>query len=154
MREWEAPDRGVIPEAAACFALIIQGSTPWTGVVEGIESVKETLLRILWRDPEGAVLGNVASTLGSLDEPAAWAVHGAGDGRPYWHWWVGYEGGSVTVQRLTEPLPSDIAVDRLRSTLDELIGVLVDHAEDLRKLSGAGNSAYVFARRPSGGAWD
>ena len=70
-------------------------------MVEGIEGVKETLVRILWTDPERALLEDVAAALASLDEPAAWAAHGAGDGRPYWHWWLGYEGGSVTVQRLT-----------------------------------------------------
>ena len=32
-----------------------------------------------------------------------------GDGRPCWHWWFGYEGGSVTVQRLTRPLPPNPA---------------------------------------------
>ena len=96
------------------------------------------------------MLEEVAAILASLDEPATWKAHGSGDGRPYWHWWFGYEGGSVTVQRLTEPLPSDLVVDRLRSTLSEVTGVLTDCAEDLRKLTGVGQGNYVFTRRHPG----
>ena len=91
-----------IPEAKSCFVLIIQGALPWAGVVEGIEGVREALMRILWTDPEQALIKDVAAAIASLEDPEAWAAHGSGDGRPYWHWWLGYEGGSVTVQRLTE----------------------------------------------------
>jgi hypothetical protein len=146
MRERMAPNSEGKPEAVACFVLIIQGSTTWAGVVEGIEGVKEALVRSLWKDPDRAVLEEVAAILASLDEPATWEAHGSGDGRPYWHWWFGYEGGSVTVQRLTEPLPSDLVVERLRSTLSEVTGVLADCAEDLRNLTGVGQRNYVFTR--------
>ena len=67
------------PEATSCFVLIIQGSLPWAGVVDGIEGVKEALVRILWTDPEQVLLEDVAAALASLDEPEAWAPHGAGD---------------------------------------------------------------------------
>ena len=150
MRERMAPNSEGKPEAVACFVLIIQGSTTWAGVVQGIEGVKEALVQSLWKDPRRAVLEEVAAILASLDEPATWEVHGSGDGRPYWHWWFGYEGGSVTVQRLTEPLPSDLVVGRLRSTLSEVTGVLTDCAEDLRKLTGVGQGNYVFTRRHPG----
>lgn len=150
MRERMAPNSEGKPEAVACFVLIIQGSTTWAGVVEGIEGVKEALVQILWKDPGRAVLEEVAAILASLDEPATWKAHGSGDGRPYWHWWFGYEGGSVTVQRLTEPLPSDLVVGRLRSTLSEVTGVLTDCTEDLRKLTGVGQGNYVFTRRHPG----
>jgi len=150
MHEQEAPNTEGIPEAAACFVLIIQGSTSWAGVVEGIEGVKEALIQILWNDPEHAVLEDVAATLASLDEPAEWAVHGSGDDRPFWHWWLGYEGGSVTVQRLTEPLPCDMVVNHLRSTLGEVTGVLTDCAEGLRKLTGHEPTEYVFTRHHPG----
>jgi hypothetical protein len=150
MRERMTPNSEGKPEAVACFVLIIQGSTTWAGVVEGIEGVKEALVRSLWQDPDRAVLEEVAAILASLDEPATWEAHGSGDGRPYWHWWFGYEGGSVTVQRLTEPLPSDLVVERLRSTLSEVTGVLTDCAEDLRKLTRVGQRNYVFTRRHPG----
>src|SRR5690349_8311936 len=91
-----------IAEAKSCFVLIIQGAQPWAGVVEGIEGVRETLVQVFWTDPEQALIQDVAAALASLEDPDAWASHGSGDGRPYWHWWLGYEGGSVTVQRLTE----------------------------------------------------
>jgi hypothetical protein len=150
MHERAAPEADGLPEAMACFVVVIQGSTPWAGLVDGIEGVKEALLRILWKDPGGAVLEDVASILASLDAPTAWAAHGSGDGRPYWHWWCAFEGGSVTVQRLTESLPSKIAVGRLRSTLDEVTGVLADCADDLRKLTAGGRREYVFTRRSPG----
>jgi hypothetical protein len=150
MQERQAPEADGIPEAAACFVVVIQGSTPWAGVAEGIEGVKEALLRILWKDPGGAVLEDVAAVLASLDEPMVWEAHGSGDGRPYWHWWFGYEGGSVTVQRLTEPHPSGTVVDRLRSTLGEITDVLTDCAADLRKLATVGRREYLFTRRNPG----
>jgi hypothetical protein len=150
MHERTAPNSEGIPEAEACFVLVIQGSTTWAGVVRGIDGVKETLVQLLWKDPERAMLEEVAAILAALEEPVTWEAHGSGDGRPYWHWWFGYEGGSVTVQRLTEPLPSDLAMDRLRSSLGEVTGVLDDCAGDLRKLAGLGEKDYVFARRHSG----
>ena len=50
MRERMAPNSEGKPEAVACFVLIIQGSTTWAGVVQGIEGVKEALVRSLWKD--------------------------------------------------------------------------------------------------------
>jgi hypothetical protein len=137
------------PEAYSCFVLIIQGTQPWAGVVEGIEGVRETLMRILWSDPEHALIKDVATAIDSLEDPGAWAAHGSGDGRPFWHWWLGYEGGSVTVQRLTER-PSSITEEHVRSALGEVTGVLTDLAGELRKLAGGGRIDYVFARRDPG----
>jgi len=111
---------------------------------------RETLLRILWKDPGGAVLEDVTAILASLDEPMVWKAHGSGDGRPYWHWWFGYEGGSVTVQRLTGPHPSGTVVDRLRSSLGEITDVLTDCAADLRKLATVERREYLFTRRNPG----
>jgi hypothetical protein len=137
------------PEANSCFVLVIQGTQPWAGVVEGIEGVREALMRILWSDPEHALIKDVATAIASLEDPSAWATHGSGDGRPYWHWWLGYEGGSVTVQRLTER-PSSTTKEHVRSALEEVTGVLTDLAGELRKLARAERSEYVFARRDRG----
>ena len=133
-------------EAKSCFVLIIQGSLPWAGVVEGIEGVKEALVRILWTDPQQMLLQDVAAAFASLEDPEAWAAHGSGDGRPYWHWWLGYEGGSVTVQRLTE-MPSGVTAEHSRLAFADVTRVLTDLAEDLRRLAGAEGRQYVFARR-------
>ena len=138
------------PGAKNCFVLIIQGSQPWAGVVDGIEGVKESFVRIFRNDPDQMLLLDVAAAIASLDTPEAWAMHGAGDGRPYWHWWFGYEGGSVTVQRLTKPLPPNPAVHRLRSRLDEVAGALTDITEDLRSLTDVEQRQYVFTRRQTG----
>ena len=134
------------PEAKSCFVVIIQGALPWAGAAEGIEGVREALVRVLWTDPEQVLLQDVAAALASLEDPDAWAAHGSGDGRPYWHWWLGYEGGSVTVQRLTER-PSSMTAEHLRSALGDVTGVLAGLAEDLRKLADAEGGTYVFARR-------
>jgi hypothetical protein len=125
-----------IPEVKDCFVLIIQGAQPWAGVVEGIEGVRETLVRVLWKDPERALVKDVAAASASLDDPEIWASHGSGDGRPYWHWWLGYEGGSITVQRLTKR-PSGMTERHLHSAVGDAAQVLTDLAADLRKLAGA-----------------
>ena len=36
MQERQAPEADGIPEAAACFVVVLQGSSPWAGVVEGV----------------------------------------------------------------------------------------------------------------------
>jgi hypothetical protein len=140
-----------VQQPAERFVVILQGAIAWAGLAEGVEGVKDTLLRVLWSNPGGAVLGEVAAILDSLDDPAAWAVHGAGDGRPYWHWWLGYDGGSVTVQRLTEPttLADRARAARLAGAVADAVGPLADCAEDLRRLAGAAEEGYVFAARPS-----
>jgi hypothetical protein len=92
-------------------------------------------------------LQEFAAAIASLDDPEAWAVHGSGDGRPFWHWWLGYDGGSATLQRLTEPLPPDSAIFRLRSTLGEVASILADVSGDLRRLVDVERRQYVFTRR-------
>ncbi|MFC7478013.1 hypothetical protein ACFQS7_26945 [Dankookia sp. GCM10030260] len=115
-------------------------------MVEGIEGVREALVRVLWMDPERAMIKNVEAAVASLEDPQAWASHGSGDGRPYWHWWLGYDGGSITVQRLTER-PSGMTGKHLHSAVGDAAQVLTNVAEDLRKLAGAQGRGYVFARR-------
>lgn len=133
MQDGSAPG---LPEAGACFAIIVQGAAPWAGVVQGIDGVRDALVRTLQGNPERAVLGQVAAILEALDDPATWRVHGAGDDRPYWHLWFGYEGGSVTVQRLTAPLPAVADLGRVRAVLGEVAGMLSAQAADLRRLTG------------------
>lgn len=134
-------------EARSYFVVIMQGLAPWAGVAEGIEGVRGALTRIVSNNPEQHLFQEAAAAIASLDDPEAWAVHGSGDGRPFWHWWLGYDGGSVTVQRLTELLPPDTAVYRLRSTLNEVAGVLADVSDDLRRLTDAEPRQYLFMRR-------
>ncbi|MDO9713357.1 hypothetical protein [Paracraurococcus lichenis] len=150
MQEWAGPEEEGSSEASAHFVMIIQGAMPWAGMVQGIAGVKEALLRILWSDPGTVVLEGAATLLASLDEPKIWAAHGTGDGRPYWHCWFGYEEGSVTIQRLTEPAASDFALGRLRSRLNEIFGVLIDCAADLRKLTATSQREGLVTHRCSG----
>lgn len=135
------------PEVREWFVLIIQGDQPWAGVVLGIEDVKEALTQTLWKNSERVPMHDAASILASLDEPETWLAHGAGDGRPYWHWWLGYAGGSVTVQRLTRAPTADATMNRLHPQLDEIASALSDIAEGLRRLSNSQQEQYVFARR-------
>ena len=139
-----------ISEAKSWFVVIMQGVRPWAGVVEGIESVREALTRFICDDPEHLVVQEVAAAIASLDDPEAWAAHGFGDGRPFWHWWLGYDGGSVTLQRLTEPLPPDAAMHSLRSALNEVADVLADVSLDLRRLTDVKQKQYLFTRRQAG----
>lgn len=138
--------RGSAPrEATARFVVVAQGAAPEARVVEGLEAVKDAVLRAIWREAGQAALEEAADLAGSLDDPAAWARHGAGDGRPFWHWWLGFEGGSVAVQRLT--------ADPLRATLAECLPALAECGQDLRRLGGGiDRGGYVFAaRRPPAG---
>ncbi|MBX6740516.1 MAG: hypothetical protein IRY87_00540 [Acetobacteraceae bacterium] len=151
MAEQDATGSGTVPEAAARFVIIIQGTAPKASIVEGIEGVKDALLQHLWKEPGAAVLDQAANLIGSIEDPAAWAVHGAGDGRPFWHWWLGYEGGSVTVQRLTEPLPPRLDNDLLRSAIADAANALAACAQDLRQLAGTDAGVYVFTSQRSGG---
>jgi hypothetical protein len=136
-----------ISEGNSCFVVIIQGVRPWASVVEGIDGVTHTLTQMICNDPQQLLLQELTTAIASLHDPEAWAVHGCGDGRPFWHWWLGYGGGSVTVQRLTEPLPPDTATYRLRSTLNEVAGVLADVSGDLRRLTAVEQKQYLFTRR-------
>lgn len=149
MVERMAPVSDSVPEAGACFTVILQGATTWAGVVKGIEGAKETLRRLLLEGCNTMILEGISDALVSMDDQTAWAVHGTGDGRPFWHWWLGYEGGSVTVQRLTAPLCQDRAAGELQATLREIADILADYARDLRALGNAEQQAYVFARRQS-----
>lgn len=152
MGESMAPDNAWAAETGACFAVILQGAPAWAGVVMGIEGVQEILNRLLLGNLRQMPLKPLVDAVASMDDPSAWAVHGTGDGRPFWHWWLGYEGGSATVQRLTAPLPQGRAVDALRATLGEVTGTLTECARDLRALGKAGQPDYVFARRHAGQA--
>lgn len=151
MTEQDATDSGTAPEAAARFVIIIQGAAPKAGIVEGIEGVKNALLQHLWKEPGVAVLDQAATLIGSIEDPAAWAVHGSGDGQPFWHWWLGYEGGSVTVQRLTEPLPPRLDAGLLRSAIADAANALAGCAQDLRQLAGQDAGGYVFTPQRSSG---
>ena len=94
-------------EAEASFVVTVNGPAARSEVAAGLDGVREAFLRAVWRGPRGAVPDDLGAHLASLGDPAAWAAHGRGDGRPFWHWWLGLEDGSVAVQRVTCPLPAD-----------------------------------------------
>ncbi len=133
-----------------CAACPVEMGAAPAGVVAGIEGVKESLVRLLSKDPEQMLLQDVAVALASLDRPEAWTAHGFGDGQPCSHWWFGYAGGSVTAQRLTEPLPSDRTAYRLRSRLDEVAGALTDIADDLCRFADVQQKRYAFTQGQPG----
>jgi len=132
-----------IPEAAAHFVVIVQGTSPQAIVVEGLDGVARVVQEAVLGTPT-AVLQDAAAAIGTLHDPEAWRGHGLGDGRPYWHWWFGYEGSSVTVQRLTEA-PLQDTTERLRAALATAISDLADSSRTLRQLGGM--REYVFTSR-------
>jgi hypothetical protein len=95
------------PEAEALFLVTCNGARPGAQVVAGLAGVQAAFLRILWRGPRDAVPNDLATLVAALEDPGAWAAHGQGDGRPFWHWWAALPDGSVSVQRITEALPPD-----------------------------------------------
>jgi hypothetical protein len=95
------------PEADAPFVVTVNGPAARSEVVAGLDGVREAFLQAVWSGPRSAVPDDLGAHLAALGDPAAWAAHGRGDGRPFWHWWLGFGDGSVSVQRVTGPLPAD-----------------------------------------------
>ena len=107
---WAMDEEGsaaTAPEADARFVVTVNGPAASSEVVAGLDGVREAFLQAVWRGPRDAVPDDLGAHLASLGDPAAWAAHGRGDGRPFWHWWLGLKEGSVAVQRVTAPLPAD-----------------------------------------------
>ena len=130
------------PEADALFVVTVNGPAARSEVVAGLDGVREAFLQAVWSGPRSAVPDDLGAHLASLGDPAAWAAHGRGDGRPFWHWWLGFGDGSVSVQRLTVPLPADPRAaaeaagraERLRRAAADLAAC----AADLRAAAAAG----------------
>lgn len=93
------------PQAEAAFIVTVNGPAARSEVVAGLDGVRGAFLRAVWHGPRDAVPDDLDAHLAELGDPAAWAKHGTGDGRPFWHWWLGLKDGSVSVQRVTGPLP-------------------------------------------------
>lgn len=96
---------GAAPGADALFVVTVNGPAARAEIVAGLDGVREAFLQAVWRGPRSAVPDDLAAHLASLGDPGAWAEHGRGDGQPFWHWWLGLEDGSVSVQRVTGPPP-------------------------------------------------
>ena len=106
--EAEAPEaEAEAPEAEAPFVVTVNGPAARSEVVAGLDGVREAFLQAVWRGPRNAVPDDLGAHLAALGDPAAWAAHGLGDGRPFWHWWLGLKDGSIAVQRVTGPFPAD-----------------------------------------------
>jgi hypothetical protein len=118
-----------IPDGSTMFIVTVNGEGARCDLAVGLEGVHEALLRALWSGPREALPRDLAEYLASLREPAAWAVHGAGDGQPFWHWWAGLGDRSVAVQRLTGPVP---AAPSAKVTLRETATALASIAAELR----------------------
>lgn len=106
---WAMDENGnaaAAPEADAPFVVTVNGPAARSEVVAGLDGVREAFLQAVWRGPRDAVPDGLGAHLASLGDPAAWAAHGSGDGRPFWHWWLGLDDGSVSAQRVTGPVPA------------------------------------------------
>jgi hypothetical protein len=131
--------------AGAWFVVVSQGAAPRARVVEGLAAVREAVAEAVRACGRHGPAG-VGDLVASLDDPGAWAAHGRGDGLPYWHWWHGWDGGALAVQRLTEAPPAAAAT---RAALDDAVEALSDLARALHGAVGGGGEGYVFrARRP------
>lgn len=93
------------PGEDALFIATVNGRVARCEVVAGLDGVAEAFLQAAWSGAAGVMPEGLAALHASLRDPAAWAVHGVGDGQPFWHWWAGLGEGSISFQRLTAPLP-------------------------------------------------
>ena len=137
-------ERGAsIPDGSTMFVVTVNGEGARCDLVIGLEGVHEALLRALWSGPREALPRDLAEHLASLREPAAWAVHGAGDGQPFWQWWAGLGERSVSVQRLTGPMP---VVPSAKVALQEAATALISCAADLRRAIEHGRGTLRISR--------
>jgi hypothetical protein len=126
------------PTRETLFVVTVNGMRARCELVAGLDGVQEALLRALWSGPGEALSQDLAGHLASLREPAVWALHGEGDGRPFWHWWAGLGDNSVSIQRLTGPVAAAPSANR---ALHEAAAALASCAAELR-------SAVQHARGP------
>lgn len=119
----EDPDT---PDIDTLFIATVNGRAARCEIVAGLEGVAEAFLQAAWSRAADAMPEDLAALHASLRDPAAWAPHGLGDGRPFWHWWAGLGDGSISFQRLTAALPAAggegpaVAVAALRACAAEL----------------------------------
>jgi hypothetical protein len=107
MLELTSDGNPCLAEAGSMFALTVNGPDARSEIVQGLEGVRDRVLAVVLRERNDANAHDLAMHIARLEDPAVWAEHGVGDGRPYWHWWLGLQNGSISVQRITEPLPAD-----------------------------------------------
>ena len=105
MEEAAGTERAGAPEGSAWFVVIANGAEAHATVVAGLDGVREALVPLVLAGRADVSPESLAGMLASIEDPALWAPHGAGDGRPFWHLWVPTDGGSVSVQRLTAAPP-------------------------------------------------
>ena len=141
----ETEDNPVPPEAEALFVVTVNGPAAGAEVVPGLEAAREAILRAVWRGAQGAAPEDLGARLEALDDPGAWVPHGLGDGRPFWHWWAALGEGSVSVQRITLPLPEDPRVRADQSAgLRRTAAALAACAEELRQAAQAADGSLRF----------
>lgn len=96
-------------EASSLFAVTINGPHARSEIVRGLDGVRDAVLAAILREQRDAIARDLEVRVARIEDVAAWVEHGVGDGRPYWHWWLGLPDGSISVQRITEPLPAEPA---------------------------------------------
>lgn len=121
-------------ESAAWFVVIANGTDPKASVVAGLDGVREALIPLVLAGRADLSPDSLAGMLASLEDPALWAPHGVGDGRPYWHLWVPLEAGSVSIQRLTAA-PPQLAAEAAQREAAILRRSLLEVHEALQALS-------------------
>jgi hypothetical protein len=145
--EAAAAERAEAPESSAWFVVIANGAEAGASVVAGLEGVRQALLPLVLAGRADGSPESLAGMLAAIEDPALWAPHGVGDGRPFWHLWVQAESGSVSVQRLTAapPQPAIEAAEAraasLRRVLEQTRLALTALAADLAPYRTPGTSA-------------
>ena len=131
-------------EATAWFVVIANGPEAGARLVAGLDGVRDALLPLVLAGRADIAPDSLAGMLAAIEDPALWARHGEGDGRPYWHLWIPLEAGSVSIQRLTVAPPQPEADQArasaalLRRRLGEIQAELLTLAASLAPHKGTG----------------
>ncbi|HEY8614583.1 MAG TPA: hypothetical protein VIL69_25245 [Roseomonas sp.] len=125
------------------FIITVNGRAARCELVAGLDGVHDAFLRTVWSGPGEAMPHEFSGHLESLRDPAAWAVHGEGDGLPFWHWWAGLGDNSVSVQRLTVPVPLG---PRAGAALEQAAAALRGCAAELRLAAREAGGPLPFLR--------
>ncbi len=137
-------DRAAEPGANVLFLVTLNGPTSRSEVVPGLDGVRDALLRAVLHGPRDAVPDDLDGRSASLGDPATWAVHGRGDGQPFWHWWTGFEHGSMSAQRITVPIATGphaaAGAAEGASRAKQAVASLAACAAELRAIAGPGGT--------------
>jgi hypothetical protein len=129
----------------ATFVVTINGPSASCMIVSGLSAVRTTIIEVLGGGQRESLPPGLRDRLAELGQAGMWACHGAGDARPFWHWWCGFPEGSVSVQRVTTalPQPRGTAEPGSATAAHEAASALKDLAAEVREMAVGGGEGRL-----------